>query len=65
MNKQDTELVLTHLEYIKDKVDANFNHLQKLNGRVRNNEVTLSWIKGIGSGITFIVSCILGYIIKE
>tara|TARA_R110002051_G_scaffold18559_1_gene53317 strand:- start:1205 stop:1402 length:198 start_codon:yes stop_codon:yes gene_type:complete len=65
MNKQDTELVLTHLEYIKDKVDANFNHLQKLNGRVRNNEVALSWIKGIGSGITFIVSCILGYIIKE
>ena len=65
MNKQDTELVLTHLEYIKDKVDANFNHLQKLNGRVRSNEVALSWIKGIGSGITFIVSCILGYIIKE
>tara|TARA_R110000824_G_scaffold57588_2_gene156530 strand:+ start:246 stop:443 length:198 start_codon:yes stop_codon:yes gene_type:complete len=65
MNRKDTDLVLTHLEYIKDKVDANFNHLQKLNGRVRNNEVTLSWIKGIGSGITFIVSCILGYIIKE
>ena len=65
MNKQDTDLELTHLEYIKDKVDANFNHLQTLNGRVRNNEVALSLIKGIGSGITFIISCILGYIIKE
>jgi|TARA_R110000824_G_scaffold352917_1_gene540056 hypothetical protein len=65
MNKQDTELVLTHLEYIKEKVDANHSHLQKLNGRVRANEVTLSWIKGIGSSITFIISCVLGYIIKE
>tara|TARA_R110002072_G_scaffold12259_1_gene53454 strand:+ start:3141 stop:3338 length:198 start_codon:yes stop_codon:yes gene_type:complete len=65
MNKQDTELVLTHLEYIKEKVDANHLHLQKLNGRVRANEVTLSWIKGIGSSITFIISCVLGYIIKE
>ena len=65
MNKKETELVLTHLEYIKEKVDANYNHLQKLNGRVRSNEVTLSWIKGIGSGVTFIITCVLGYLIKE
>ena len=65
MNKKETELVLTHLEYIKEKVDANYNHLQKLNGRVRSNEVTLSWIQGIGSGVTFIITCVLGYLIKE
>ena len=65
MNKKETEIVLTHLKYIKEKVNANFNHLEKLNNRVRKNEIALSWIKGIGSGITFIISCILGYIIKE
>tara|TARA_R100001530_G_scaffold39990_2_gene30794 strand:+ start:729 stop:926 length:198 start_codon:yes stop_codon:yes gene_type:complete len=65
MNKKETELVLTHLKYIKERVDANFNHLEKLNGRVRSNEVTLSWMKGIGSTITFIISCVLGYLIKE
>ena len=65
MNKKETELVLTHLKYIKQRVDANFSHLEKLNNRVRKNEITLSWIKGIGSTITFVISCILGYIIKE
>ena len=30
MNKKDTEVVLTHLEYIKEKVDANYKHLEKL-----------------------------------
>ena len=59
------EGVIDTLKYIKEKVNANFNHLEKLNNRVRKNEIALSWIKGIGSGITFIISCILGYIIKE
>ena len=31
MNKQDTELVIHHLEYIRKRVDA-------INGRVRDNE---------------------------
>ena len=50
MNKQDTELVIHHLEYIRKRVDA-------INGRVRDNEKSISWIKGIGSSITFIASC--------
>ena len=56
MNIKDTEVVITHLEYIKEKVDANHNHLKELNGRVRKNEVSISWIKGIGLTVTFIVS---------
>ena len=48
------DLVVTHLKYIKEKVDANHKHLEKLNGRVRTNEVSISWIKGIGTTIAFL-----------
>ena len=65
MNKKDTEVVLTHLKYIKEKVDANHNHLKELNGRVRKNEVSISWIKGIGLTVTFIVSSFITYFMKE
>tara|TARA_R100001530_G_scaffold134910_2_gene110815 strand:+ start:320 stop:496 length:177 start_codon:yes stop_codon:yes gene_type:complete len=58
MNKKETELVLNHLEYIRKRVDD-------INGRVRDNEVSISWIKGIGTSITFIISCVIGYFIKE
>ena len=53
------------LEHIKEKVDSNNNHLERLNGRVRNNEVAISWIKGIGITITFVISSVIGYFIKE
>ena len=65
MNKKDTEVVITHLEYIKEKVDANHNHLKELNGRVRKNELSISWIKGIGLTVTFIVSSFITYFMKE
>ena len=61
MNKKETELVLTHLKYIKQRVDANFSHLEKLNNRVRKNEVAISWIKGIGTAITTIFIVIAGW----
>jgi len=57
--------VITHLEYIKEKVDANHKHLKELNGRVRKNEVSISWIKGIGLSVTFIISTLLGYFMKD
>jgi len=65
MNKKDTEVVLTHLEYIKEKVDANYKHLEKVNGRLNKAESNISKIVGIGSGITFVVASVLGYFIKE
>ena len=58
MNKKETELVLTHLEYIRKRVDD-------INGRVRDNEKSISWIKGIGTTVTFVISCVIGYFIKE
>ena len=65
MNKKDTEVVLTHLEYIKEKVDANFKHLEKLNGRVGKTESAIQKIMGVGTAITFVIASVLGYFIKE
>jgi hypothetical protein len=53
--------VMTHLKYIKEKVDANHKHLLHLNGRVRSTEVAISWIKGIGTTVTFILGSVLAW----
>ena len=54
MTTKDTkdDLILSHLEYIRTRVD-------EINGRVRENENQISWIKGIGSTFVFVVSAIL------
>ena len=57
--------ISSDIEHIKEKVDANHNHLKELNGRVRKNEVSISWIKGIGLTVTFIVSSFITYFMKE
>ena len=66
MKTNDTDkhrtTVMLHLMYIREMVDANNKHLKELNGRVRTNEVTLSWIKGIGTTITFVVGAILTWL---
>ena len=46
------DLIISHLEYIRTRVD-------QINGRVRDNEKQISWIKGIGSTFVFLVSAIL------
>ena len=53
------------LDHISEKVDSNNKHLERLNGRVRRNEVAISWIKGIGLTFSFVISSIIGYFIKE
>tara|TARA_R100000458_G_C8188323_1_gene182909 strand:- start:343 stop:528 length:186 start_codon:yes stop_codon:yes gene_type:complete len=49
------DLIISHLEYIRTRVD-------QINGRVRESEKQISWIKGIGSTFVFIVSVILGWL---
>ena len=61
-NKEYREIVMTHLQYIKEKVDANYEHLQKLNGRVHRNERLINRIIGIGITITFFISIFMTYI---
>ena len=51
MNKKINEYrdeVLTHLEYIKEKVDANHDHLERVNGRLNKAENDITKVKAIG-----------------
>jgi len=47
--------VMTHLNYIKEKVDANFHHLEKVNGRLNKAENNISKIVAIGTTVSFII----------
>ena len=53
--------VMTHLKYIKEKVDENHSHLAKLNDRVRKTESSISWMKGIGTTITFLLGTLFAW----
>ena len=50
------------IEHIKEKVNDNNKHLLTLNGRVRNNEVAISRIKGIGGTLSAIILALLGWL---
>ena len=47
------------VEHIKDNIDSINKHLQLINGRVRENEKQISWMKGIGSTFVFIIGVVL------
>ena len=49
------------IEHIKEKVNDNNKHLLRLNGRVKENEVAISRIKGIGGTLSAIVIAMLGW----
>ena len=40
--------VMTHLSYIKEKVDVAVNHLELMNGRLRTAENSLAAHKAVG-----------------
>ena len=48
-------------ERVKAIVEKNEKWLSKLNGRVRDNEVAISRIKGIGATLSAIIIAILGW----
>ena len=52
---------MLHLMYIREMVDSSYKELKELNGRVRKNESSISWIKGIGSTVTFIIGALLAW----
>tara|TARA_R100000458_G_scaffold57875_1_gene64815 strand:- start:2844 stop:3056 length:213 start_codon:yes stop_codon:yes gene_type:complete len=54
--------VVTHLKYIKEKVDANHDHLEKVNGRLREAEKSISWMKGIGATVTFTMATLVAWL---
>lgn len=55
------KLVQQHLEYIKEKVDDNSAKLDRINGRVRKNESSIAFIKGIGTFGAIILTTIIGW----
>lgn len=50
-----------HLKYIKERVDDNASKLDKINGRVRKNETSIAFIKGIGVFGASIMAGIIGW----
>lgn len=58
MKNKTEELIINHLEYIRKRVDD-------INGRVRANESAINRIKGIGIGVTFFITSLIGYFMKE
>jgi hypothetical protein len=47
--KEYRDGVMTHLMYIKEKVDANFEHLERVNGRLNKAEKQISTLQAIGT----------------
>ena len=54
--------VLTHLEYIKEKVDANHEHLERVNGRLNKAENIITAIKTIGTTLSAIIGGFLTWL---
>ncbi len=73
MKTESTKEILTELtlhitrisgdiEHIKDKVNDNNKHLEKINGRLRSAENSITAMKSIGSTLTFIIGAILTWL---
>tara|TARA_B100000214_G_C23521632_1_gene425291 strand:+ start:67 stop:273 length:207 start_codon:yes stop_codon:yes gene_type:complete len=57
--------VLTSLKYIEEKINSVDDRLDTLNGRVRKNEISIGWIKGIGSAFMGIIATVLGIFLND
>ena len=73
MKTESTKEILTELtlhitrisgdiEHIKDKVNDNNKHLEKINGRLRSAENSITAMKSIGSTLTLIIGAILTWL---
>ena len=54
--------VLTHLRYIKEKVDANFKHLERVNGRLNKAENDITAIKTTGITLSALIGIVLTWL---
>ena len=51
--------ICSDLGHIKERVDSNNKHLEKINGRVRTAENNITAVKTIGSTLTIVIGIIL------
>tara|TARA_Y100000593_G_C4079724_1_gene223275 strand:- start:194 stop:406 length:213 start_codon:yes stop_codon:yes gene_type:complete len=54
--KEYRDGVMTHLMYIKEKVDANFEHLERVNGRLNKAENSITTLKTVGTTLFSILT---------
>ena len=54
--------ICSDIEHIKEKVNDNNKHLLRLNGRVRENENQISWIRGVGKTTLVIIGVFLTWL---
>lgn len=50
------------VEHIKEDIGDIKKHLAVMNGRVRQNEKDISWMRGIGGTFVFIVGAVLTWL---
>ena len=50
------------VEHIKGDIGDIKDHLSKINGRVRQNEKDISWVKGIGGTFVFLIGSALTWL---
>ena len=60
--KEHRDEVMTHLKYIKEKVDANHNHLEKVNGRLNKAENNITAIKATGITLYSMIAGVLTWL---
>ena len=58
------DTVLLELKYIKEMVEKNETSLEKLNGRVRQNEQGLERLKGVSSVVGVIFTGFIAWLFK-
>jgi len=50
------------IEHIKEKVNDNNKHLEKINGRLRTAENDIIAVKTVGGTITFLIGVVLAWL---
>tara|TARA_R110000751_G_scaffold52904_1_gene114941 strand:+ start:51 stop:263 length:213 start_codon:yes stop_codon:yes gene_type:complete len=60
--KEHRDEVMTHLKYIKEKVDANHNHLERVNGRLMKAENNITAIKATGITLYSVIAGVLTWL---
>lgn len=50
------------IEHIKEKVDLSNRHLEKINGRLRTAELSITAIKTIGSTLVIVIGGLLTWL---
>jgi tetrahydromethanopterin S-methyltransferase subunit G len=54
--------ICSDLGHIKERVDSNNKHLEKINGRLRQAENSITAVKTIGSTLTIVIGIILTWL---